>query len=367
VSHEVDLSGQTVASEEENGRADDGAGSADIDGFSARRAIVTLRARGVDPAPLLSRAGLTYFDFDNPQHRISAAAQSLFLEAAADALSDSAFGLHLAEEASPREAGLPFYVASAAKNVSEALALFARYCRIVNEAMRVKLTPAPDGAVVEVGYVDLPWRGAMHLVEFAVAAMVKGLREVTGRNVRPRQVAFPHGRNVNLREFERFFGCPVEFGASSEQLAFSTETLAFPLITQDRHLLEMLRPICDEAEQQRSTAAGTLRAAIEHEVQKLLPQGKAQRENVAKKLAMSPRTLSRRLADEGTTYEEVVDGLRRSLALEYVKELSISLSQIAWLLGYEGATSFNHAFKRWTGRSPSAARNDRLLLSSERC
>jgi AraC-like DNA-binding protein len=81
---------------------------------------------------------------------------------------------------------------------------------------------------------------------------------------------------------------------------------------------------------------------------------------------MSTRTLSRRLADEGTTYEDVVDQLRQSLALQYVKlqyvkERSLSLSQIAWLLGYEGAASFNHAFRRWTGQSPSAARNQKLL------
>jgi AraC-like DNA-binding protein len=76
---------------------------------------------------------------------------------------------------------------------------------------------------------------------------------------------------------------------------------------------------------------------------------------------MSARTLARRLADEGTTYEEVVDQLRRSLALQYVKEPGLSLSQIAWLLGYEGSSSFNHAFLRWTGRSPSAARNEKQL------
>jgi AraC-like DNA-binding protein len=66
------------------------------------------------------------------------------------------------------------------------------------------------------------------------------------------------------------------------------------------------------------------------------------------------RTLSRKLAGEGTTYDELVDQLRRSLALQYIKAPSITVSQIAWLLGYEGSTSFNHAFKRWTGRSPTA-------------
>jgi AraC-like DNA-binding protein len=80
---------------------------------------------------------------------------------------------------------------------------------------------------------------------------------------------------------------------------------------------------------------------------------------------MSTRTLSRRLAVEETTYEEVVDTLRRSLALQYLKEPGMSLSQIAWLLGYEGSTSFHHAFKRWTGRSPSVARNEKMLSASE--
>jgi AraC-like DNA-binding protein len=73
------------------------------------------------------------------------------------------------------------------------------------------------------------------------------------------------------------------------------------------------------------------------------------------------RTFSRRLADEGVTYEEVVDQLRRSIALQYIKEPSVSVSQIAWLLGYEGSTSFNHAFRPWTGQSPSTARNQKVL------
>ena len=71
---------------------------------------------------------------------------------------------------------------------------------------------------------------------------------------------------------------------------------------------------------------------------------------------MSARTFARKLAVEETTYEDVVDELRRSLALQYLKEPGMSLSQITWLLGYEGSTSFNHAFRRWTDHSPSVAR-----------
>jgi AraC-like DNA-binding protein len=332
-----------------------------VAGIAARLTITVLKTRNVAIAPLLQRAGLSTHDFEHWQHQISAASQGKFLEYAAEAIDDSAFGLHLAKEANPRETGLLYYVTSAASSIGEALALFARYSRIVNEAVRIKHAPAREGLIVEISFVGIPRHTAKQVTEFGVGVTVKALREIAGRNIRPTRLSFLHARNSDLKEFEAFFGCPIEFGASGDQVAFSNETLALPLVTEDPHLLETLRPICDEAAKERSTARGSLRAAVENEAQKLLPHGKAKRHTVAKTLGHSERTLTRRLADENTTYEEVVDQLRRSLALQYVKEPSLSLSQIAWLLGYEGSSSFNHAFVRWAGRSPSATRNEKPL------
>lgn len=330
-------------------------------GFAARQAVAALRRHDIDPAPLLERLGLSEEGVNTDQNRISAAAQARLLESAAEALHDSALGLHLAVEANPRGVGLLFYVASAAKDLGEGIALFARYLRIVNEAVRVRLTRRDSDMVMEVHLVGVPRFRAAQNAEFGIAVIVKSLREITGRNVHPTSITLAHMRNSHFREFERFCGCPVEFGGSSDQLVFSLQSLATPLITEDIHLLDTLRPICDDAAKQRETAPETLRALVESEVQKLLPHGRARRHHVAKKLAMSTRTLSRRLSSEGTTFEEVIDELRRSLALQYIKTPSISLSQMAWLLGYEGSTSFNHAFRRWTGAPPSAARVERLL------
>jgi AraC-like DNA-binding protein len=330
-------------------------------GFAARQAIAAFAKRDIPVAPLLRRVGLSERDFVNRQHRISAAAQGTLLEYAAEAMRDSAFGLHLAQQSNPREAGLLFYVAAAAETIGEALTLYARYCRIANEAVRPKLTRSSESLRVQLHFVGLPRHLARQNIEFMTAASIKGLREMAGRDFRPTQLSFAHARNSDLREFERFFGCPVEFGASADQLDYSNETLTLPLVTEDRHLLETLQPICDEAAKERNTAKGTLRASVEEEVQRLLPHGGANRKAVAKALAMSERTLSRKLAGERATYEDIVDQLRRSLALQYIKDRGISLSQTAWLLGYESSTSFNHAFVRWTGRSPSAARNEKLL------
>jgi len=335
-----------------------------VTGIAARLTLAVLKKQNVAVGPLLRRAGLSEHDFDGRQHRISAASHARFLEFAAEAVDDGAFGLHLAEDANPREEGLLFYVTSAAPNVREALVLFARYSRIANEAVRIKHAHGPEGLIAELSLVGLSRHTSKQVTEFGVGVTIKALREIAGRNIRPTHLSFIHARNSDLPAFEQFFGCPVEFGASGDQVAFSNETLALPLVTEDRHLLETLRPICDEAARERGTATGSLRAAVENEAQKLLHHGHAKRHRVAKSLGHSERTLTRKLADEGTTYGQVLDQLRQSLARQYIKEQGVSLAQIAWLLGYEGSASFNHAFRRWTGASPSVVRNQKLLAAS---
>jgi AraC-like DNA-binding protein len=231
-----------------------------------------------------------------------------------------------------------------------------------NEAVRMKLTATSESLVVEIGFVGLKRPLGRQGAEFLMEVTLRHLRELAGRDIRPIRAAFAHARNADLPEFTRFFGCPVEFGravdegVASDLLEFSTDAVAAPLLTSDPKLLKALEPFCDMAAKERRTASDTLRAAVEKEVEKLLPHGKAQRQIIARALGMSTRTFARRLDVEGTTYEEVIDELRRSLALQYLKDPGMSFSQIAWLLGYEGSTSFSHAFKRWTGHSPSVAR-----------
>jgi len=336
-----------------------------VTGFAVKCAIAALRRRGLDPGPFLRRAGLKESDLDASRRRLSATAQADFLEYAALALNDPVFGLHLAEQSNPREVGLLFYAMSAADNVSDALKLLMHYCRIVNESVRLKLVRRTDGLIVEPGFFGVSRHRMRQNAEFQFAIVVKSIREMAGRNVCPVRVACVHGRAAEVKDFESFFGCPVDFAATIDQIVFSNETLALSLATGDPHLLETLRPFCEEAARARNTTQGSMRSAVENEIQRLLPHGRARTETVAKALGVSPRTLARRLADEGTNFADVVDSVRRSLANQYLHESGFTLSQIGWLLGYEGATSFHHAFKRWTGRSPSLARSEPRLMATE--
>ncbi len=329
-----------------------------VTGFAINCAIAALRKRNIAAKPLLDRAGLSEYDFDDPEVRVPAANQGEFLEFAAEATGDPSFGLHLAEQANPRESGLLFYIASAAENLRETLPIFLRYSRLVNESLRLRLVRQPDSVIAEFSFVGVSQQRVRQNTEFWVGMIIKACRAMTGHDVRPIQVACPHFRNVDLPQFRRFYGCPVEFGAPFGRLVFSADTLALPLITKDPHLMKLLRPLGEEAAKARGRPIGSVRASVENEVQRLLPLGQARMETVAKALALSARTLSRRLSAEGATFVEIVDQLRCSLAHQYLKEEGITVAQAAWQLGYESPTSFSHAFKRWTGHSPTAARSD---------
>ena len=94
------------------------------------------------------------------------------------------------------------------------------------------------------------------------------------------------------------------------------------------------------------------RAGVENAIAPLLPHGKANVEAVAQQLAMSPRTLARRLSEEDTSFSDVLEGLRNDLAARYLAGKEFGIAQIAWLLGYQETSAFSRAFKRWTGKAP---------------
>ncbi len=324
--------------------------SATVNGFAARLVLAVLRRRKIDAAPLLQRAGLSDYDPDDRRQRISALSQARLVEYAAQAIEDTAFGLRLAQETDPREAGLLFYAVSAGKDVREALALFARYSRIVNDSVAVAIVPRSGGAKVALHYSGVPRHRFRQNIEFGVAMFVKALREISGRKINPNQLLFSHPRTTDLREFDRFYNCRVEFGSATDALHFTHDVLNLPLVTSDRYLLETLRPYCEEAAKVRGAAAGSLRASVESEIYRLLPHGRASVEMVARALGISARTLARRLAAEGTSFSHLLDDLRRTLALQYVTEANFTMAQIAWLLGFERSEFFTHAFRRWAGR-----------------
>ena len=265
----------------------------------------------------------------------------------------------MAEGADPRDAGLLYYLFNASATLRQAVTLRRAYIRIANACLQLCVVFSADAdAVAKLEYVGLPRRQLKHAAEYNLAVIVRILREIAGRPVAPVLVTFAHHRSFGIREIERYFSCPVRFGAPSDRLDFSKETLDLPVVDADARLLEILRPYCDRVAALRGDQLASLRVTVENEILKLMPRGEAKIDAVANALGASSRSLARRLAEEGTTFSDVLDDLRRALSLQYIAEPNLSADHIAALLGYGDTGSFSHAFRRWTGASLSQARAD---------
>ena len=200
-------------------------------------------------------------------------------------------------------------------------------------------------------------------IEFWIAALIRLCRQVTNRHVVADRVSFIHRRSVTP-ELNAFFGCEVRFDANADEAVFSASSLNVPIVGADPYLNQVLVKYCEEALAHRRPARNALGPRVENAMATLLPHGKAQASEIARRLGMSKRTLARRLASEGLTFATVLRHLRSDLAKRHLADRDLSVSKIAWLLGYRDVSTFTNAFKRWTGKPPRAIRAAHLQRAS---
>jgi AraC-like DNA-binding protein len=332
-------------------------------GIAARETLRHLEERGIDAEPLLAQAGLSRGQLSQERGGVSVASQYRFLELAATAENDSLLGLHLAVEMDLRDAGILFYLLASSSTVSKALENLARYAGTTNEAVLYESSRHKDVTVVSVRPVRAHDELRRQSSEFIALAVIRALRILTGRDFAPSRMTFAHARNSDLREIDRILRCPVEFAHATESWIIPQSVTELPIVSQDSHLLQILTAHADDLLAERGLAAG-LQSMVENQLLRVLPSGKVQAPLVAQQLGISMRSFTRQLAEEGTTFGEILDRLRNRLALRYLEDQRMSLQQIAWLLGYSELTAFNHAFKRWFGTSPGRARNRPSILAS---
>ena len=161
-----------------------------------------------------------------------------------------------------------------------------------------------------------------------------------------------HHRTRRPFDFARLFGTRLAFACDADEVVYPASIARIPCINADPYLNALLVKYCDEAVSQRRKRGSTWQTKVENAIVPLLPHGQARMRTIAAELGVSQRTLVRRLAAEGLTFRKVLDDLRLDLTKRYLREQDLPISEIAWLVGYRETSAFNHAFKRWTGRSP---------------
>ena len=325
-------------------------------GAMSRLAFMKARAAGVALEPLLKAADLTLQQMQDLRVRIPVRSQIKFLKAVADAMEDDYLGFHLAQQFDLKQVGLLYYVMASSDNLADALMRGARYSSLINEGISPKCTIGSDVSLM-LSYVGVSRHLDQQQIEFWVTAILRVCRALTGLRLFPSRLRLAHLRKNPSAEFLEFFGDGVEFGASSDEIAFTSKTGELPVVGADSHLNSMLVKYCEEALSQQPTHQGSFRSTVENTIVPLLPHGRAHAAEVARRIGVSQTTFARRLASEQLTFTAVLENLRFELAKRYLAEETLSISEIAWLLGYREVSAFSHAFKRWTGHTPRTARS----------
>ena len=290
--------------------------------------------------------------------------QIKFLNVVADELPDPLLGIHLAEDIDLRQIGLVYYVIASSRTLGEALARLARYSGITNEGLRITCHELKD-ITLKFGYVGVSRLSDRHQIECFVAILVRICRQLTGLNLSPKSVRLVHRRAELPAGIKKVFGCNVAFASDADEVVYPRLTKGIATVNADPYLNSLLVRYCEEALSNRRLQSSAWRLKVENAIVPLLPHGQAKIREIAKRVGVSERTLMRLLASEGCTFTGILDALRLDLARSYLREQSLPISEVAWLLGFQEVGAFFHACKRWTGRTPKQLRSAEVEILTE--
>lgn len=309
----------------------------------------------MDVDTLLMQASLPPDVVSDRTATVGSSNQIRFMQLVADALGDDLFGVHLAESLDFREIGLLYYVGASADTLGTALRRTERYIGIQNDGIRFKVSRGKTLSV-RFHYVGVARHSDIHQIEASITLVIRILRSLTGRNLAPTRVRFIHARASRRADLGRLLDAGVEMGAGTDEIEFPAKSWELPIVSADPYLHRLCVQACEQALARQNKNISPLKVQVENAIASLLPHGHATHDRVAAALGMSPRTLARRLSESGLSFAGILDDIRSALAERYLADGALSISQIAWLLGYAEVATFTRAFQRRTGKTPSAAR-----------
>ena len=277
---------------------------------------------------------------------------------------DSLIGLHMAESYSPGALDILGYVILSCPTVGDVLERFSRYARLLNDGMRIDVVRDASVAWCRCTYVERMdnylLRSPVQPMDTMWAGLARELRRLTARPLLASEVWFRH-KAPDARqgaEYVRIFGAPVRFGMSEDRFIVPLGHLDEPLRSANRALLESFERHADSVMSKMEHAGSRSHQVAQVLAGRLRGTVPALRE-IARELAMSDRNLQRALHNDGTSYQKVLDHVRRDLAIDHLSNPATSAAQVGFLLGFSEPSAFHRAFRRWTGASPSAFRENR--------
>lgn len=329
-------------------------GRASVSVRAVQPLLLYLTARGQDHALFLKAQGVDPVMFRDPETRLPHTVAAPLWLAAARLTNDPDLGLHVAEGVQPGNYGVLDYAVRTSENLGIGLQRLAQYTRFLHDIAEIKLTVQRDRAVLSHS-IPVPGGLPRPIAEYIVATWLLTSRQATSVNWMPLEVNFQHAAPGNISEHQRVFGCTPDFGHHRNELVFSRDLLTVPMAKADDTLQKILEAQVVAVIQKLPKGEATT-DAVRRLLATELGEGLPTLEQIAPRLHMSPRTLHRRLDEEGTSFRQVLAEVRRELAARHLSERQLAIGEIAFLLGFSEPSAFHRAFKRWTGHAPLAYR-----------
>ncbi len=291
----------------------------------------------------------------DPDNRIPFSQLVELYEEAARLTGDDNFGLHVGETVNPTAFDVVGYSALNSPTLGEAFARVAHYHSIWTDGAVFTLEHAQPTSAIVYRYVDQSILEHRHDSEMTFATVATLCRSMVAPEWTPIAVEFQHDVPADSSAHLRLFRCPVKFGAALNKIFFESSSLTLPIGKADPGLCALLDRHAEELLARfppRDSLIDHARNIIGSE----LNGGDPSLERVAIQLGLSARTLQRKLHEMGTSHNELLDQMRRSLAMRYLREREMAICEVAYLLGFSEPSSFHRAFKRWTGVTPKEFR-----------
>lgn len=314
----------------------------------------TAESRGFGTRDLLAAAGLTREIVEDPDARIPGPTVLQLWNALRERTGDPALQL-----AAPTI--LPFgayrvidYLVDASATVGEGIGRFARFFGLIADAMALTIEEEGDERRLHLARAD---GGAVPplYVDYVFAALVRRIRMKIRPDLRVRRVELRHSAPADPAPYAERFQAPVRFDAGADRLCFDLAEWEAPMERGDAALARLLEEHARMLSARLPEAPDGFVGAVREALTAALPE-EANAATVARTLNVSVRTLQRRLVSADTTFREVSETARRGLAEAYLADPRVSIAEIAFLLGFSDQTSFNRAFRRWSGDSPGVWR-----------
>lgn len=307
---------------------------------------------GIDVAELFARAGLDDFESAKAADLLALSDRfSLLWETLAAASGDPLLAFRVFPPDPLSWLGALGHLMLAAPTLRSAADSLMRYIPLVSPIVRATIEPKGDNIRVGLHLVGGARPVPQQRYDFTWNLLLATLRFVAGRPaLSPTLVEYAYPAQAPGKQYELRFGCPVRFNAAGNALEFSNADAMVRIPTASPLAAEGLARLLDErlAQTERSSFAARVRALLPA----MLDQGGAMREAVARRLAISERTLQRRLADEGTDFSTLLDEVRRSIAQQQLGSDRTSLKNLSYKLGFADPSAFHRACLRWFGKAP---------------